>query len=293
MEDFLSTKAVNRPSVVIGAGTMGARIALMLATRGGHVRIFNRREETALKARAYVEETLPSVVASIEHGQAGTIETFTDLEQAVKDAWLVIEALPEKLDLKTDMFGQLDQLAPEDAILATTSSSFLSRQIIGNVKHTNRVLNAHFMMPPKKLAVEIMSCGSTDQNIMDNLAHYFRQLGLSPYILKKESMGFIENRIWAAIKREALCVAAEGVSDPETIDRIYCETQETPTGPFRLMDQVGLDIVLQIEEHYAEVFPHLPEAPRTLLRKMIAENRLGVKTGRGFYDYDSTPTKTA
>lgn len=80
MEDFLSTKAINRPSVVIGAGTMGARIALMLATRGGHVRIFNRREETALKARAYVEETLPSVVASIEHGQAGTIETFTDLE---------------------------------------------------------------------------------------------------------------------------------------------------------------------------------------------------------------------
>ena len=289
MKDFLSTKAAQRPSVVIGAGTMGSRIALMLATRGGHVHIFDRREETALRASAYVGNTLPDVIATVEKGRAGTVETYTDLSQAVKDAWLVIEALPEKLDLKTDMFGQLDRLAPEDAILTTNSSSFPSRQIIGNVKHRNRVLNTHFMMPPEKRGVELMSCGFTDQDILEGLARYFREVGLSPYIVRKESMGFIENRIWAAIKREALCVAAEGVADPETVDRLYCETQGTPAGPFRLMDQVGLDIVLQIEEHYAEVFPHLPESPRALLRRMVAENRLGVKTGRGFYEYDRKP----
>lgn len=285
MADFLTEKVPERPAAVLGAGTMGSRIALMLATRGGAVRLFDRQEETTRKAIAYVGQHLPDVVASVEGGKAGHVDIATTLEDAVKDTWLVIEALPEKQDLKTDIFGQLDQLAPADAILATNSSSFPSSQIVGKVTKKNRVLNTHFMMPPEKRAVELMSCGETDTALMEDLARYFSEVGLSPYIARKESIGFIENRIWAAIKREALCVAAEGVADPETIDRLYCETQGTTAGPFRLMDQVGLDIVLQIEEHYAAAFPHLPEAPRTLLRRMIAEHRLGVKSGRGFYDY--------
>lgn len=286
MTDFLKTKASKQPAAVLGAGTLGSRIALMLATRGGEVRIFDRQEEATRKALAFVEKHLPEVASSIEGGTPGHVKAASTLEEAVDGAWLVIEALPEKLELKTDIFGQLDQLTAEDVILATNSSSFPSSQIVGKVKHKKRVLNTHFMMPPEKRVVELMSCGSTDQGLIEDLARYFKEVGLSPYIARKESVGFIENRIWAAIKRESLCVAAEGVSDPETIDRIYCETQGTPAGPFRLMDQVGLDIVLQIEEHYAQVFPELPEAPRTLLRKMIAENRLGVKTGRGFYTYD-------
>lgn len=286
MADFLNTKASKQPAVVLGAGTLGSRIALMLATRGGEVRIFDKQEQATKKALAFIEKHLPEVVSSIEGGKAGHVTAARTMEEAVADAWLVIEALPEKLDLKTEIFGQLDQLTSEETILATNSSSFPSSQIVGGVKHRNRVLNTHFMMPPEKRVVELMSCGSTDQAIIEDLAHYFREVGLSPYIARKESVGFIENRIWAAIKRESLCVAAEGIADPETIDRIYCETQGTPAGPFRLMDQVGLDIVLQIEEHYAQVFPHLPEAPRTLLRRMISENRLGVKSGRGFYDYD-------
>lgn len=285
MSDFLKEKASKRPAVVLGAGTMGSRIALMLATRGGTVRLFDRQEATAKKALAYVEKTLPDVVASVQGGKSGHVTAAATLEEALEDSWLVIEALPEKWDLKTDIFGQLDQLAPADTILATNSSSFPSSQIVSKVKKKNRVLNTHFMMPPDKRAVELMSCGETDPNLIEDLARYFKEVGLSPYIARKESLGFIENRIWAAIKREALCVAAEGVSDPETIDRLYCETQGTAAGPFRMMDQVGLDIVLQIEEHYAKAFPHLPEAPRTLLRKMIAEDRLGVKSGRGFYDY--------
>ena len=285
MSDFLKEKASKRPAVVLGAGTMGSRIALMLATRGGTVRLFDRQEATAKKALAYVEKTLPDVVASVQGGKSGHVTAAATLEEALEDSWLVIEALPEKWDLKTDIFGQLDQLAPADTILATNSSSFPSSQIVSKVKKKNRVLNTHFMMPPDKRAVELMSCGETDPSLIEDLARYFKEVGLSPYIARKESLGFIENRIWAAIKREALCVAAEGVSDPETIDRLYCETQGTAAGPFRMMDQVGLDIVLQIEEHYAKAFPHLPEAPRTLLRKMIAEDRLGVKSGRGFYDY--------
>jgi 3-hydroxybutyryl-CoA dehydrogenase len=98
-------------------------------------------------------------------------------------------------------------------------------------------------------------------------------------------MGFIFNRIWAAIKRESLAVVAEGVASAEVVDAIYGQATGAKLGPFRLMDAVGLDVVLSIEEHYAEQRPGLPDAPRTLLKRMIAEGRLGVKSGRGFYDY--------
>ena len=98
-------------------------------------------------------------------------------------------------------------------------------------------------------------------------------------------MGFIFNRIWAAIKRETLAVVAEGVASAEVVDAIYNQATGSQPGPFRLMDAVGLDVVLSIEENYAQHRPGLPEGPRILLKKMIAEGRLGVKSGRGFYDY--------
>ncbi|GBQ95732.1 3-hydroxyacyl-CoA dehydrogenase [Asaia lannensis NBRC 102526] len=279
--------ALTRPAAVIGAGTLGRRIALMLAAKGGEVRLFDTNRTAAEAGLAYARDALPGVVASLEGGKQGHIVIAPSFEAAIDKAWLVVEALPEKCDLKTALFGRLSREAPDDAILATNSSSYPSSTMVSEVEDRSRVLNMHFMMPPEQRAVELMSCGSTRPGLLDDLAAFLKGLGLSPYIARKESIGFIENRIWAAIKREALCVAAEGVATPDVIDRIYCETQKTPMGPFRAMDRVGLDIVLQIEEHYASAYGNLPEEPRQLLKKMIAENRLGLKTGRGFYDYTS------
>jgi len=290
--DALLDKASTRPAAVIGAGTLGRRIALMLAAKNGQVLLFDTNPAVLDAGLAYARETLPSVVAAISDGQGGRIEAAVSLEAALENAWLVIEALPEKLDLKTAMFGKFSREAPADAILATNSSSYPSRLMVSEVADRTRVLNTHFMMPPEQRAVELMSCGETGEGLIDGLALYFKSLGLSPYVAQKESIGFIENRIWAAIKRESLCVAAEGVATPEVIDRIYCETQGTRMGPFHAMDRVGLDIVLQIEEHYAQAYPNLPEAPRLLLRKMITKNRLGIKTGRGFYDYAPKGTRS-
>lgn len=291
MSETITDRALSRPAAVIGAGTLGRRIALMLATRGGHVRIFDNNADTAQAGVDYARAVLPSVVATLPEGVPGQIDSASSLEEVIDEAWLVIEALPERLDLKISVFDTLSQKAASDAILATNSSSFPSSQIAVKVADKTRVLNTHFMMPPKLQAVEFMSCGETRTGLMEELADYFSRLGLSPYIARKESPGFIMNRIWAAIKRESLCVAAEGVATPEVIDKIYCETQGTSVGPFFLMDQVGLDIVLQIEEHYAEIYPELPVAPREFLKKLIEENRLGVKTGRGFYTYDRTGKK--
>ncbi|TNM50233.1 3-hydroxyacyl-CoA dehydrogenase family protein, partial [Nocardioides albidus] len=165
------------------------------------------------------------------------------------------------------------------------SSSYPSSQVIEQVTTPERVLNLHFFMPPRATACELMSCGRTDPAVIDTLVTELPRFGLTPFVARKESLGFIQNRIWAAIKREALMVLDEGVATPEDVDRLYKLGLGARRGPFEAMDAVGLDVVLDIEENYAAHREGLPDGPRQLLRRYIDEGRLGVKSGRGFYDY--------
>ncbi|MFF4173093.1 3-hydroxyacyl-CoA dehydrogenase family protein [Streptomyces sp. NPDC001744] len=280
----LPTDIQNRPVAVIGAGTLGRRIALMFATRGGEVRIYDRSADAEEAAVAYVRENVAEVAATVEGGSPGRVVFTSDLAEALAGAWLVVEAIPERLDLKKEIFGQLDRAADADAILASNSSSYPTSQFIDRVEHPERVLNMHFYMPPKQNAIDIMSDGHTDRGIIDLLKRELPHYGVFPFEAHKESTGFIFNRVWAAIKRESLAVVAEGVSTPQDVDRMWQINMGTPAGPFRMMDQVGLDVVLDIEEHYAAERPGLPGGPRELLRKYVDAGHLGVKTGRGFYD---------
>ncbi|KOU04394.1 MULTISPECIES: 3-hydroxyacyl-CoA dehydrogenase family protein [Streptomyces] len=275
-----------RPVAVIGAGTLGRRIALMFADRGGLVRIHDKSEEAGAAARRYVEEQLPDLVARLDGGRAGRVVVTDDLAEALSDAWLVIEAVPERLDLKKEIFGELDRTAAPDAILASNSSSYASSEFIDRVRHPERVLNIHFYMPPRQNAVDIMSDGATAPGVMELLKKELPKYGVFPFEAHKESTGFIFNRIWAAIKREALSVVAEGVSTPQDVDGMWKINMGVEAGPFRMMDQVGLDVVLDIENHYADENPHLPSGPRELLKTYVDAGHLGVKTGRGFYTYD-------
>ena len=131
-----------------------------------------------------------------------------------------------------------------------------------------------------------MSCLAvkTDRNVIDFVMATLPQFGLYPFEARKESTGFIFNRVWAAVKRETLEVVAEGVSTPQEVDRMWEINTGSAAGPFRLMDQVGLDVVLDIEEHYCAEHPEYPEGPRRLLRTYLQQGRLGVKSGAGFYD---------
>lgn len=273
-----------RPVAVIGAGTLGRRIALMMASRGAEVRLVARSAETREEGAAFANDQLPGLVKGREDARAGKVVPHEDMEAAVDGAWIVFESVPEKLDLKKQIIGDLDRLMPGDAIIASNSSSFASSQFIDRAARPQRVLNAHFLMPPQINAVELMSCGQTDPAVIDLLVQVLPRYGLDPYIVRRESTGFIFNRIWAAIKRESLRVVAEGVADPDTVDRIFSRSFGTSFGPCRMMDQVGLDVALDIEQHYADLDPNLPESPRVLLKQMIAEGRLGAKSGRGFYD---------
>jgi 3-hydroxybutyryl-CoA dehydrogenase len=278
------TPRADRPIAVIGAGTLGRRVALMFATQGGEVRVFDTSSEQQAAAIAFIDDELPGLLDRASDSSAGRVVASDDLAEAVSETWLVVEALPERLDLKEQLFGELDQLAPADAVLATNSSSYPSSQMIGRVSKPERVVNTHFYMPPISNAVEVMSCGVTDRPVIELLMGELPSYGLVPFEVRKESVGFIYNRIWAAIKRESLAVAAEGVATPDEIDRIFQVSLGAPYGPFRAMDLVGLDVVLDIEEHYAAARDGIPEAPRRLLREYIDDGRLGVKSGRGFYD---------
>lgn len=274
----------DRPVTVIGAGTLGRRIALMFATQGGTVKIYDLSPEQRNAAVAYIKEQLPEVLSGIRDGRAGDVFGTDDLGIALKSSWLVVEAVPEKLELKKNLFGQLDTMAEHDAILASNSSSYPSSRFIDLVTRPERVVNAHFYMPPTQNAIDLMSCGKTDPGVIELLKDELPKYGVFPFEARKESTGFIFNRVWAAIKRESLALVAEGVSTPEELDEMCKINMHTRIGPFRLMDKVGLDVVLDIENHYANENPNLPEGPRILLHQYVDNGLLGVKTGRGFYN---------
>lgn len=274
-----------RPVAVFGGGTLGRRIALMFATRGGTARIFDPDPESRGAAVKYVAETLPALLKQRGSGEPGTAVAQDSMRAALDGAWLAIEAVPERLDLKTSIWGQIDEAAPPDTIFATNSSSYASRLMNGGIADKSRLCNMHFYMPPVANAVDLMSDGQTDRALLDTLLRVLPEFGVYPFEAHKESTGFIFNRVWAAIKRESLEVVAEGVARPEDVDGMFRLNWHLPTGPFRMMDSVGLDVVLDIENHYAAENPHLSRGPRELLQKYVDAGKLGVKTGEGFYTY--------
>ncbi len=153
-----------RPVVIDGAGTLGRRIAAVYAAGGSDVRIFDLSAEQREAAREYAEEHLAQTQQALELRPArrGRVEVSDDLQEAVAGAWMVIEAVHERIDLKTEVFGDLDRLAEPDAILCSNSSSIPTSQVIGKVERPERVLNTHYQQPPELNAVELMSCGKTD-----------------------------------------------------------------------------------------------------------------------------------
>jgi 3-hydroxybutyryl-CoA dehydrogenase len=292
VEEFdyvLPSDVDDRPVAVDGAGTLGRRIATVYAAGGSAVRIFDMSAEQREAARDYVASNVDVARKTLGLGSRphGQVELADDLENAVRGAWMVVESVPEKVELKRKVFAELDKLADADAILASNSSSLPTSQVVESVSRPQRVLNTHYMQPPEQNSVELMSSGQTDDGVIDALMNKLPDYGLEPFHVRRESDGFIFNRVWAAIKRECLMVVEEGVASPKDVDRMWEIFTAPGIPPFEMMDRVGLDVVLSIEEHYASVREGLPEGPRKLLRGYIDQGKLGVKSGRGFYDHES------
>jgi 3-hydroxybutyryl-CoA dehydrogenase len=176
----LPENIATRPITILGAGTLGRRIALMLATRGAEVRLYARSAATRDTGVAFAREQLPAVLAKLPGSKAGTIVGVGDMAAALKDAWIIVESVPEDLELKKDIFRHVDALSEPDAILASNSSSYSSSAFADSVKNRARLLNTHFLMPPDITPVELMSCGKTDPAVIQLLVDLLPGYGLTP-----------------------------------------------------------------------------------------------------------------
>ncbi|RGP60858.1 hypothetical protein FSPOR_10359 [Fusarium sporotrichioides] len=271
-----------RPVVVLGGGVLGRRIAACFVSAGWHVIIRDPSEQSRKDAIDYIRDNITAYIA-MSHGQEGTYEAIEDVETAVKKAWIVFEAVPEVLSLKTHTFHDLEKFAPPDCILASNSSSFKTSEMLDEVQDATkqRVLNTHFMMPPQAMIVELMTSGQTADGIFAFLSNELAKAALKPFTVHGESSGFIFNRIWASIKREVLAVIAEGVAEPSTIDEMWKDQYQSPVGPCVMMDSVGLDTVEHIEQNYVEK-RNLPTKTLEWLHKNYIEpGKLGNKSEKG------------
>jgi len=278
-----------RPVTIVGAGTLGRRIAAVFVAGGSDVCVHDMSAEQLSECRQFVSNNIDRVQNLLDVRPSrggGDISVSEDLGEAVRGAWMVIESVPEDLDLKRQVIGELDRMADADAIVASNSSSLPTSQMLPHVEHRWRVLNTHYQQPPELNAVELMSCGETDEGVIRGLIGALPGFGLVPFWVRRESDGFILNRIWGSIKRECLMVVEEGVATPDDVDAMWGIFAGAGIPPFKLMDRVGLDVVLAIEEHYASVRPALPEGPRELLREYLDRGWVGVKSGHGFYQYE-------
>jgi 3-hydroxybutyryl-CoA dehydrogenase len=214
------------------------------------------------------------------------VSFHNEIAEAVKGVDLVIEAIPERLNLKREVFAQLDNVCGDATILATNSSSIRISKIENVTGRLDRVLNTHFYNTPwKRSIVELMRGTRTTDETMERVRQFMVSIGITPLMVLRESTGFIFNRVWRAIKRECLHLVDQGVASFEDVDRAWMTLYDTPYGPFGMMDRVGLDVVQDIEMVYYEESGADRDVPPGMLLELIERGELGVKTGKGFYSY--------
>jgi 3-hydroxybutyryl-CoA dehydrogenase len=284
------TRSTERVAV-IGAGTMGAQIAALIASSGRSVAVYDAFEGATVRGFDRIRgEILPGL------DSAGMLkdspdETFKrlriapSLADAVEHVDMVIEAVREEIATKRSVFTELSKRAPS-AILSTNSSSLPSAMLVDSIENPERLLNTHFFAPIWiRTMLELMSCGETSDEVMESTRQFGESLGLTTAVVRGQSKGFIINRIWRAVKRESLRVVDEGHADPEDVDRLWMLFFQTEYAPFGVMDMVGLDVVADIETSYQAVTQDPTDKPSAILYKKISEGKLGEKSGEGFYKH--------
>ena len=279
---------------VVGAGLMGHGIAQEFAQHGFRVRIFEsdtiqretvrRRIETNLNLLAAQGVIPPEDVAAT----LSRVRVFDVLETAVAEADLVVEAVFEDLELKQSIFRQLDEMCPPEVILASNSSSFTPSQYAKGTSRPERIVGTHYFNPPYLVPlVEVVRGEATAKETVEKIVFLLRDIGKKVAIVRKESPGFIANRIQVALFREAFNVVEQGIATPEEVDLAIKNSfgrRLGIMGPFEQSDIIGADLKLSI---YNALVPHISHSrePSPLLEEKVRKGELGMKTGRGFYPW--------
>jgi 3-hydroxybutyryl-CoA dehydrogenase len=283
-----------RRVAVVGAGLMGHGIAQEFAVAGYDVRLNDTTTEQLERALAHVERNLAMMVDAgvVTRAQAaaapGRLHPTTSLEQAAADADVVVEAVFENLELKRRIFGDLDRFAPPHAILASNTSSYMPSKLATATRRPEQVIVAHYFNPPHLLPlVELVRSRDTSDDTLATMHALYTQMGKRPVVVRKEAPGFIANRLQMALLREALHIAESGIASPEDVDTVIHNSfgrRLATAGTFELHELIGLDLGLAVAE---EIMPDLNTSrePSPLLYEMVERGTLGVKTGRGFYEW--------
>jgi len=276
---------------VIGAGTMGNGIAHVFAQYGFAVNLTDVNTIQLEKATGTITKNMERQVAKgiITEEQQGkalkNIKTFTNIEEGVAQAQLVIEAATENTDLKLRIFKQLDESAPQDCILASNTSSISITKIAAATKRLDKVIGMHFMNPvPVMKLVEIINGYATDATVTNTIVELSKQLGKVPCVVN-DYPGFIANKILMPMINEAIYSLYEGIAGVAEIDTIMILGMAHPMGPLQLADFIGLDVCLSILQVLQQGFGNPKYAPCPLLVNMVTAGKLGVKSGEGFYTY--------
>ncbi len=278
---------------IVGAGTMGTRIAFQCALSGKEVYLFDISPQVLDQAMEMTKGWFTER-ADPERAESAIplLHPCTSLGDCLASVDLVIETVPEDLELKRQVFSEIDQLAPAHVLIGTNSSSLPSSRIAGATGRPDKVFNINFNDPLcDELLVEIMGHAKTAEETMAAAEAFVRSIKLVPVMTKREIMGFAFNRIWRAIKKEALHVVAAGYADFEDIDRAWMLSFSVPRGPFGRMDEIGLDVIHHIELQYYLESGDESDKPPNFLEEFLTEGRLGVKSGKGFYSYPNPEYK--
>lgn len=278
---------------VIGAGTMGNGIVHVFAQTGYKVSLFDISEQAIERGLATIAKNMDRQIAKgklsedDKQGALGNISTFTSLAPAVADADLIVEAATENIDLKLKIFKDMDESAPEKAILATNTSSISITKIAAVTARPEKVIGMHFMNPvPIMKLVEIIRGYSTSDEVTKAVVDMSKNLGKVP-VECNDYPGFVANRILMPMINEAIISLHEGVAGVAEIDTIMKLGMAHPMGPLQLADFIGLDVCLSILHVLHDGLGNPKYAPCPLLVNMVAAGKKGVKTGEGFYDYSA------
>lgn len=276
---------------VIGAGTMGNGIAHIFAMKGFPVVLVDISQAALDKALATIEKNLDRMVRKekiSEADKAATLRnvvTSTDLANGVKNADLVVEAATERADLKLKIFKQIDEAAPENAILASNTSSISITKIAAATNRPEKVIGMHFFNPvPVMKLVEVINGYGTSKAVTTEIMELSKHLGKVPVEIK-DYPGFAANRMLMPLLNEAFYTLYEGVAGVKEIDTVMKLGMGHPMGPLQLADFVGLDVCLAILHVLKDGFGNPKYAACPLLVNMVAAGKLGRKTGEGFYNY--------
>jgi 3-hydroxybutyryl-CoA dehydrogenase len=276
---------------VIGAGTMGNGIAHVFAQYGFRVSLIDVSPEQLQKALGNIvknfdrQVTKGSVSAEQKEASLARISTFTDLQEGISDAELVIEAATENVDIKLKIFREIDAYASPQAILATNTSSISITKIAAVTKRPEKVIGMHFMNPvPVMKLVEIINGYGTAPEVTATIVAATKTLEKVPCVVN-DYPGFVANRILMPMINEAIYTLYEGVAAKEEIDTVMKLGMAHPMGPLQLADFIGLDVCLAILRVLHDGFGNPKYAPCPLLVNMVTAGKLGVKTKEGFFKY--------